>query len=119
MRKSNLGSFKKGHAINLGRKRAPFSSETRIKMGKSKEGEKNVNWKGEDAGYNSKHTWVSGHFGKPTTCEFCNKKNLTGHQIHWANVSGMYRRLREDWVRLCVKCHWVFDGRRIINKKYG
>jgi hypothetical protein len=68
-----------------------------------------ANYKGEKAGYTSKHQWVARHYGQPTMCEHCQTNNLIGHQINWANISGEYKRDRTDWVRLCVKCHRLFD----------
>ena len=77
-------------------------------------GKDNVNWKGEEAGYVSKHTWVYNHFGKPDTCEYCGRNNLKGKFINWANKSGKYLRKRDDWLRLCRKCHTSYDN--IINR---
>ena len=68
-------------------------------------------WKGIDAGYVSKHMWIYNSKGKPTECEHCGKNNLTGHKIHWANKSGEYLRDLNDWIRLCVKCHIIYDKR--------
>lgn len=67
------------------------------------------NFKGDEASYSAKHYWMSRHYGQPSTCEHCQKPNLTGKKIHWANKSGLYKREREDWLRLCVKCHFLFD----------
>ena len=66
-------------------------------------------WKGEKASYRAKHHWMNNNFGKPCTCEHCGNTNLSGHQIHWANVSGEYKRERSDWKRLCSTCHGKFD----------
>jgi hypothetical protein len=71
--------------------------------------DKNPNWKGESASYQAKHMWVYGRLGKPDTCKHCNISGLTGHKIHWANISGEYKRVENDWVRLCAKCHEYFD----------
>ncbi len=79
-------------------------------------GENNINWKGDVVGYRSLHTWVIRHLGQPDKCEDCGKDNLSGHLIHWANISGKYKRNLTDWKRLCVKCHSKFD-KKII--KYG
>ena len=67
-------------------------------------------WKGNGAGYISKHLWVKNHFGLPTTCEKCGKENLKGKYINWANISGKYLRKRKDWLRLCRKCHHQYDN---------
>ena len=71
--------------------------------------ENNPAWKGEDAGYTSKHQWIARHFGKPGTCEFCGRSELSGKSIDWANISGEYRRDRNDWIRLCKPCHVGYD----------
>lgn len=55
--------------------------------------------------YRTIHKWMQYWFGKPEKCERCGKDGLTGHQIHWANKSGNYKKERSDWERLCAKCH--------------
>lgn len=69
-------------------------------------------WKGDKANYRSKHKWMEKNYGKPDTCEHCLKTNLTGHKIHWANKSHSYKRIREDWLRLCTFCHKEYDIKR-------
>lgn len=114
-------SAKKGHIV---------SEETRNKISKSlyhhkvsasvrekmsmvgkpnSKGEKNRSWKGKEAGYGSIHEWVSRWKGKPSTCEWCGKKNLFGHQIQWANIDHKYLRILDDYIRLCAKCHDFYD----------
>lgn len=66
-------------------------------------GEKNGMWKGEDASYAAKHIWAANNFGRPQRCEFC--LTTEKRMYHWANISGTYRRERDDWLRLCVPCH--------------
>ena len=66
-------------------------------------------WKGDDVGYAGIHVWINKWYGSPETCEHCQKTGLTGHSIHWANISGEYKREREDWKRLCAKCHRLYD----------
>jgi hypothetical protein len=66
-------------------------------------------WKGDKASYHPKHTWMKTHFGFPTKCEHCGKDGLTGRQIHWANIDHKYLRQRDNWLRLCVKCHGIYD----------
>lgn len=83
--------------------------KTREKMSISKMGDANYLWKGQDVGYRALHTWVQNKLGKPNTCEHCKVKNLSGHKIHWANISKKYLRDVTDWVRLCVSCHKLFD----------
>ena len=73
-------------------------------------------WKGDTAGYRSKHSWVVKHFGKPTQCEKCGKDGLTNRQIHWASKDHKYLRFRDNWIRLCVKCHWAYDTQQGLRK---
>lgn len=81
-------------------------------------GEKAYQWKGENVGYCALHIWVKKHLGQPTKCEHCEKDGLTGHQIHWANKSGEYKRDLTDWLRLCVKCHRKYDlTHPVLNRK--
>ena len=51
--------------------------------------------------------------GKPNVCEYCQKNNLVGHSIHWANKSRTYQRKLNDWIRLCAKCHKAYDRNQI------
>ena len=71
--------------------------------------EKHYNWKGDNVGYKALHTWVKRVLGQPLTCEHCGKTGLTGKQIHWANKSREYKRIKTDWLRLCVSCHKEYD----------
>lgn len=70
-------------------------------------------WKGDKVSYSGIHKWVSKYFGHPMTCEWCGFETKNSYQIHWANLSGLYRRDREDWARLCAKCHYALDRRGI------
>lgn len=80
-------------------------------------GENHYKWLGDKAGYYAKHAWIRRKFGQPDTCEHCGKTELKGKEIQWANISGTHKREREDWLRLCVKCHSKYDqGKREKNK---
>ena len=51
------------------------------------------------------HDWVERTLGRPNECEFCGShKNL-----EWSNKSGEYKPIKEDWQRLCKKCHCRYD----------
>jgi len=98
-----------------------LSEETRLRQSKARKGHPsyysakgsdNNKWKGEKASYRAKHIWMETNYGKPETCENCGKVGLSGHQIHWANISGEYKREREDWKRLCVSCHGEYDANK-------
>lgn len=69
----------------------------------------NGKWKGKEVGYRAIHSWIKRMYGSPTTCEHCQTGNLTGHSIHWASKTLEYTRDRENWLRLCAKCHGIFD----------
>lgn len=77
-------------------------------------GENNKHWKGENAGYWTKHKWIVKEYGNPSKCEDCGvvgKKNIGGRwTIQWANISGEYKRIVSDYKGLCVSCHIKFDG---------
>jgi len=71
---------------------------------------KNSNWKGEKAKYQAFHRFVKRHFGQPNYCEMC---GTTENRIyHWAAKNhAKGGRNREDWLRLCIPCHWKYDGK--------
>lgn len=78
-------------------------------------GENNPKWKGDKVQYQALHSWISRTLGKPSTCEECKLTNLFNHKIHWANLSGKYKRELTDWKRLCAKCHLKLDGHKRWN----
>lgn len=53
--------------------------------------------------YVAVHMWVRRHHGTEQKCDNC--KTTENRMYHWANISGTYKREREDWLRLCVPCH--------------
>jgi hypothetical protein len=68
--------------------------------------EKHSCWKGDDVGYQGLHTWVTKTYGKPPLCESCGSDYI----VQWSNKSGNYIRKRDDWQRLCIKCHRKYDN---------
>jgi hypothetical protein len=96
----------KNRQAQLGKK---LSDEHKAKLSKAFSGDKSVTWKGDKVSYSGIHKWINKQLGKPTTCEECKTTNLTGHQIHWANISGKYLRESTDWIRLCATCHVKYD----------
>ena len=103
MRKSHLGQ----KAWNKGKKTG-LVPKSAFKKGQFSN-EKHKNWKGNDVNYRDLHNWVARWKGQPSTCEKCGRERLTGHSIHWANIDHKYRRVLDDWIRLCAKCHKDYD----------
>lgn len=95
--------------IRLARARQVIPPEIYKSNGLRNRDENHKKWKGDKAGYRSKHIWVETRLGKPDKCDKCGKTGLTGRQIHWSNKSGSYLRELSDWQRLCVKCHKEYD----------
>lgn len=84
-----------------------------IKNGKR---EKSQYWKGESAGYSTKHKEIISKISrnKCSKCGILGKK--TGKEpgkqkwsIQYANISGEYKREINDWIALCFNCHREFD----------
>ncbi len=119
MRLAKLGKKQSQEAIKKrveSRRGYKHSDETIAKIS----GEKNCNWKGDDVGYGALHIWIRRNLGEPTKCENCGKEGLSGYKIHWANIDHKYRRVEENWMRLCVKCHRKYDKiNNPISKKNG
>lgn len=74
---------------------------------KGNSGEKNLNWKGDRAGYIAKHMWIAGQLGKPKKCEHCG--TTKAKKFEWCNKDHKYSRVPSDWIRLCTPCHRRFD----------
>jgi len=74
---------------------------------RNRRGEKALAWKGDGAGYHAKHIWLTKTYGRGKTCEEC---GIVGRRLHWANISGEYKRNRTDYRELCPSCHKKFDS---------
>lgn len=79
-------------------------------------GSKNPQWMGNKVSYRAIHMWMQNNYGKANICEGENCKKITTY-YEWANLSGKYKRNREDWIKLCKSCHALMDNknRRIKN----
>lgn len=60
----------------------------------------------ENPGYSALHKWVVKWKEKPTECEMCGRGNC---RLEWANVDHLYKRILNDYIALCVSCHFRFD----------
>lgn len=108
----NLGKFIKGHiSWNNGIKGIHLSPKSEFKEGQVAE-EKNFFWKGDEAGYTAIHQWLGRKLGKPNKCSNCG--TIKAKRFEWANISRKYKRTTDDYMRLCKKCHNLFDD--IVNK---
>lgn len=90
----------------LGRKHAEKTIK-KMRNG-SRKGENSPTWKGSRAGYYAIHIWANNTFGRLQNCEDC--KSSKEKKYEWANISKKYLRKRDDWKRLCTKCHRKYDG---------
>lgn len=71
-------------------------------------------WKGEKASYSAKHHWIKRYYGMADHCENCgltekDRPTKKKRYFEWANLSGKYKRDRNDFIQLCSKCHVNFD----------
>lgn len=65
------------------------------------------------AEYRALHYWVESKLGKPMWCWKCLRHDTALYQ--WANKSGRYEKNIFDWVRMCRKCHFKYDGNKLSN----
>lgn len=94
------------------RRLTPFSLETRTRMSRAHLAEKNNWWKGDAVGYSGIHKWIKKYYGSADRCENCPIEFKQGVYFEWANLSGLYKREREDWKMMCRKCHREHDKTR-------
>lgn len=78
-------------------------------------GDKHFCWKGTEAGYGAKHTWIAKIKGKPNYCEHCKSTDKTRYE--WANIDHKYSRNVEDYIRLCRTCHSKYDNESLSMQK--
>jgi hypothetical protein len=76
------------------------------KLGR-RSGEAHPNWAADDVGYDALHRWVVRHKGRLQRCDRCGTTEPRLYE--WANVDHKYRRVLEDWVRMCRPCHRRHD----------
>jgi hypothetical protein len=103
--------------LSLSKKGIIFSEEHKKKLSIKRKslniiGNKVWNWKGDNVNYRDLHNWVNRWKGRPIKCEQYGKEGK-GREIHWANIDHNYRRVLDDYIALCYKCHGHYDK---INK---
>ena len=111
---TNKGSFRANHKqLNTGKTwwfTGEIRSENFINNHKQSvvKGEDHHAWKGEDAGYTAKHTYIKSHFGKANHCCLCGIKEES-QRYEWASKAGYYSKNKKDYFPLCKSCHMRYD----------
>lgn len=78
----------------------PFTDEARRKA-------VTRTWKGQLASRVAKHRWVAYWKGRPQQCEVCGTDKKRKYE--WANKDHKYKRILEDYIRMCTSCHRNYD----------
>ncbi len=95
-------------------KRSSFETRRLVSLHSAvKKGKESAHWKGDNVGYHGLHKWISLIAGKPNLCEFCGITKAK--RFEWANETGLYKRIRDDWIRLCASCHRRYDRQRRLS----
>lgn len=115
MKEMNCKQCEKAFRDYVSNKRSGFCSLNCYweSMKKNRE-EKSQNWKGNGVSYGRLHVWIRQQLGNPNECVYCGEPNrISGGRsyLHWANVSGEYKRELDDWIPLCPTCHFKYDGK--------
>jgi hypothetical protein len=108
--KEKTGMFTGENNHFYGKKHTPESRKKISDFNRTRIGEKHPRWAGKNISYRGIHKWVYAVLGQPKQCSLCGLESENGRKFHWANISKQYRRDTRDWVRLCVRCHFAFDG---------
>jgi len=75
--------------------------------------EKSSLWKGDDAKYSAIHRWVRKWTKEPKECQICGKKNI---RLELANIDHKYKRILDNYVRMCCFCHSKYDKENKLGK---
>jgi hypothetical protein len=68
-------------------------------------GEEAMAFKGENAHFNTKHSWLKRHFDFGDKCKVCGAKD----NLELANINGTYNRDYTNYLYLCRRCHRRWD----------
>src|SRR5579863_3573786 len=80
-------------------------------------GKENPMWKGNKVGYCALHDWLERWYGKAFKCENKECKTKNPKKYQWANMTGKYKRDRNDFKMLCINCHNKMDRIRHYGNK--
>lgn len=75
---------------------------------KNQVGEKNPSWRGDKITYSNMHKWVNKNKGRPSLCEHCG--TTTAKRYEWASTTNKLFRDLNSYIRLCNRCHHVYDN---------
>lgn len=81
-------------------------------------GKDNHEWQGDNVSYRCLHGWVQKWKGKAIYCQNCGKQWDKPRSIQWANIDHKYRRVLEDYISLCIKCHANYDKENNLRYSY-
>ena len=80
-------------------------------------------WQETNPSYSAVHFWLRKNYGKASKCEnpecVYPRKDRRGYLMlkprayQWANISGKYKRDRNDFKQLCSSCHKLFDLKKV------
>lgn len=109
-----LSDALKGHTVSIETREKIRKNHARQWLGRTNE--ETAHWLGDNISYGGLHDWIRKEKGSPLACENCPKIGGNSRNYHWANISGKYLRDVNDFIRLCVSCHKLFDlGKIEIN----
>ena len=102
----------KGYVAKTGQhmkstKMRQYRREKMLEKNIAKTGEQHHEWKADNASYSAIHKWINKWKGRPKFCENCGSTNKNRYE--WANIDHKYRRVLEDYIRLCKMCHVLYD----------
>jgi len=107
--------FPKSHEPwNKGIKGIHLHQDTEFKKGRKDD--IHPEWKGSGASQAAIHAWVKRWKGSPIDCEKC---GIKGKFMQWANIDHKYRRVLDDFISMCAKCHFKYDVEVLKSKRSG
>ena len=78
-----------------------FNVKARVAAKRNQSGDKNANWKGDDAKYSAFHRRL--YHNQPQKCEECGTSDPK-KRYEWASLTGKYQDPL-DYKRMCKICH--------------